>query len=607
MTLPNTIRPRRGLETLRAYQPRPDEPGISLRLDNNEAPCVVAEIAARALATTTAEELRRYPVPAPLESLIADRWSIDPSRVVVTAGADDALARVLLAMLDRERVLVSVVPTFEMIPSDAQLTGAKTVEVEWGLAEFPTDRVIEAINASGSCVGAVTVVTPNNPTGFIAPLSSIRRVADAALRVGAVLVVDLAYAEFAESDPTEDLLEIENVVVVRTLSKAWGLAGMRVGYAVAREDIAGWIRAAGGPYPTSGPSLKAATFMLAEGSKIVEEFSEEVSRERRILGQVLEASGFEVSSSEANFVFARGPASDELVSYLRAEGILIRSFRKPGLEDCVRITCPGTRTDFDRLMTAIIRNFPPRAILFDMDGVIADVSGSYRKAIAETCAHFGIETTSQRIEQVKLEGNANNDWKVTYRILERSGISVPYEDVVTEFERRYHGDDRLVGLCESETMLLALAQLRAVTARFPSAIVTGRPRSDAASFIERYGLQDCFDAIVCLEDADEPKPSPKPLLTALDRLGLTADQGPTQSGPVWMIGDTVDDLRAAITAGAIPLGVRAPGAPDTTDAFLADAGAALVRPHILELFETTISGWSAEDLPEQEVINATQN
>ncbi len=591
MPTANTIRPRAGLESLRAYQPRPDEAGVTLRLDNNEAPREIAELAARAIAETTAEEVRRYPIPAPLEAQIAEQWNVTPSQVVVTAGADEALARVLLAMLDRDRVLISIVPTFEMIPSDATIAGAEIVEVQWALNDLPTDRILETIRLNADRLGAITIVTPNNPTGLVAPLDDLKRIAEAAREVGAVLVVDLAYAEFASSDPTDELLKIENVVIVRTLSKAWGLAGLRVGYAIAQPPIAGWIRAAGGPYPTSGPSLRAAQVMLGEGRQVVQSVTTEVRRERAILGQALRSLGFEVSASEANFVFARGPLASRLAESLRERGILVRAFVKPELADCVRITCPGNRSEFDRLMSAILQSFPPRVILFDLDGVIADVSGSYRTAIAQTCTHFGVQVDSEAIEAVKLEGNANNDWTVTHRLLERAGIVIEYEVVAAEFERRYHGEDDLPGLHESETMLLALEQLHAVTAAFPCAIVTGRPREDAAAFLDRFDLRACFDAIVCMEDTDQPKPSPKPLQEALRRLAETAPSSAEQTGPVWMIGDTVDDLRAAIASDAIPLGVRAPGAPERSDLGLMNTGAAVVRPHILELFDAVLPTW----------------
>jgi histidinol-phosphate aminotransferase len=588
MTDQSPIRPRPGLEGLRPYQPRSDEPGITLRLDNNEAPSAVAELAAHALRQTTAEEIRRYPVPAPLEAQIAERYGVDPSRVIVTAGADDALARIMTAFLDRDRRLLSVVPTFEMIPVDARVAGADIIEVQWGTGDFPLDAILEAIEPG---IGAVAVVTPNNPTGLVAPIDQLKQVALAARRVGAVLVVDVAYAEFAESDPTSQILDIDNVIVVRTLSKAWGLAGLRVGYAVAPRALADSVRVAGGPYPTSGPSLRAASVMLGSGEAIVRQVAETIVRERAVLTQILRSCGFEVTDSQANFVFARADHAADLSRTLKDDGILIRAFNKPGLEHAIRITCPGEPTDFDRLCRAIVRWARPSAILFDLDGVIADVSGSYRRAIADTCAHFGVRITSEQIETVKLEGNANNDWVVTHRLLTRAGIEVEYDAVTDEFERRYHGTPEQPGLSETETMLLAIDQLRAVTSTFPCAIVTGRPREDAAEFLDRFGLRECFNAIVCMEDAELPKPSPKPLQEALRRLRASGALDHNDANPVWMIGDTVDDLRAAIAQGVVPLGVRAPGAPPSSDDGLRAAGAALVRPHILELFDALLPNW----------------
>lgn len=588
MTDKPPIRPREGLQSLPPYQPRPDEPGITLRLDNNEAPSAVAELAAEALRETTPEEIRRYPVPAPLEAQIADRIGVDRSRVIVTAGADDALARIMTAFLDRERKLLSVVPTFEMIPVDAKVVGAEIVEVQWGVGEFPIEAVLDQIKPG---ISVITVVTPNNPTGLVAPVEQLKQIANAARRIGAILVVDVAYAEFAQSDPTSELLDHDNVVIVRTLSKAWGLAGLRVGYAIAPAPLADFVRVAGGPYPTSGPSLRAASVMLNAGEAVVCRIANEVVRERSVLSQLLRSCGFEVTESQANFIFAKGDRAGDLAENLKDAGILIRAFKKPGLGNAIRITCPGAPADFDCLCAAILRWTRPSAILFDLDGVIADVSGSYRRAIADTCAHFGVQITTEQIETVKLEGNANNDWVVTHRLLTRAGVEVEYDAVTDEFERRYHGTPAQPGLNETETMLLAIEQLRAVTSAYPSAIVTGRPREDAAEFLDRFGLRECFGAIVCMEDAELPKPSPKPLQEALRRLRGSGELAPDSSGPIWMIGDTVDDLRAGVASGAIPLGVRAPGAPSSSDDGLRAAGAALVRPHILELFDAVLPNW----------------
>jgi len=178
MTDQPPIRPRPNLETLRPYQPRPDEPGVTLRLDNNEAPSAVAELAAQALRETTAEEIRRYPVPAPLESQIAGSFGVDPSRVIVTAGADDALARIMTAFLDRDRKLLSVVPTFEMIPVDARVAGADIIEVQWGTDDFPLDEVLEQIKPG---ISVIAVVTPNNPTGLIASIEQLKQIANEAM------------------------------------------------------------------------------------------------------------------------------------------------------------------------------------------------------------------------------------------------------------------------------------------------------------------------------------------------------------------------------------------------------------------------------------------
>jgi HAD superfamily phosphatase len=221
----------------------------------------------------------------------------------------------------------------------------------------------------------------------------------------------------------------------------------------------------------------------------------------------------------------------------------------------------------DRLACALRAAMKPRGLLFDLDGVLADVSGSYRQAIIETAASFGVRVTREAIAAAKAAGNANNDWVLTQRLLAASGVEAGLEEVTRRFETLYQGDGRSPGLRETERLLVERGQLQRWASQRPLAIVTGRPRVDAERFLERFGISDCFRVLVCMEDAPL-KPDPSPVRLAMERLGIEH---------AWMIGDTVDDVLAARGAGVIPVGIAAPGedlarATDT----LTRAGAARV-------------------------------
>ena len=175
------------------------------------------------------------------------------------------------------------------------------------------------------------------------------------------VVVDAAYTEFAEEDLTPFALQWKNAVVIRTLSKAWGLAGLRVGYALGSPEVIAWLRSAGAPYPVSGPSLAIAEARVQEGERDMQAFVTRVRFERERLEATLASLGARVTNSQGNFAFARLPDPLWLRDGLAGLGIAIRAFPgAPGLEDAVRIACPGDPASFDRLLDAM-------QTLFDME------------------------------------------------------------------------------------------------------------------------------------------------------------------------------------------------------------------------------------------------
>ncbi len=203
---------------------------------------------------------------------------------------------------------------------------------------------------------------------------------------------------------------------------------------------------------------------------------------------------------------------------------------------------------------------PPEALLFDVDGVLADVRPSYRRAIIETAAHFGVSVTPADIAAVKAEGDANNDWVVTWRLMERRGVTVQMDGVVDRFEALYQG-----GLWREERLLFPREALRRLAARLPLGLVTGRPRGDLERFLDQFELRELFGASVCMHETPLPKPDPAPVRRCLGLLGVASG---------WMLGDTPDDVRAALGAGVVALGVVAPG--EDTGSALRAAGAARV-------------------------------
>ncbi len=329
-------------------KPQPEGDRL-LRLDSNEGPLPPGALLAE-LAGADPEMLRRYREATVLEAALAARVGVTAERVIVTAGADEAIDRACRAFLDRGRTLLLPDPTFELFERFAVLAGGDVQRVRWPAGPFPRDAFLDRLDAR---TAIVVVVSPNNPTGAVATPADVRRLAAAAPH--ALLLLDLAYVEYADADLTPAVLDLPNALVVKTFSKAWGLAGCRVGYAIGSPYVVSVLRAAGGPYPVGTPSVALALRQLERGEGALRAHVARVREERDLLTRRLAARGLTPLASQANFVFADfGPRAALVRAGLAALGVLVRDFPlRAGLETGLRITLPGDAAQFERLCAAL--------------------------------------------------------------------------------------------------------------------------------------------------------------------------------------------------------------------------------------------------------------
>jgi histidinol-phosphate aminotransferase len=337
------------VEGLRAYQRAPLPEGVSLRLDANEGPPAAMAIAMAALEEGGGELLRRYPDTRPLEARLAGHFQVDAARVFVSAGADDVIDRCCRAYLTPGSSLLIAEPGFEMFDHYAALAGARVSKAVWSPGEYPLDRMLEKID---DLTRVIAFVTPNNPTGQVATADDLRRLAAAAPQ--ALVILDHAYVDFADADLTTMALEMPNVAVVRTFSKAWGLAGCRVGYALGPAPVIRSLRAAGGPFPVSAPSLAIAAALFERGGAAREAYVRRIRVERSAIYDQLASLGAAPRRSQGNFVFVElGQRSTDAHARLVKQGILVRMVAASGVPIGLRISLPGDATGFARLTTAL--------------------------------------------------------------------------------------------------------------------------------------------------------------------------------------------------------------------------------------------------------------
>ena len=340
---------RPSLRQASAYTPpKRDTPG-ELFLDLNEGAALAPDGWIRDVATKVGmDRVRRYPDASGLESRLAGRLGVTPDRVLVTSGGDDAIDRVCRACLEPDEEIIVPSPSFEMIARSAELMGGRVVRTPWMGGVFPCDAVIAAATERTKIVA---VVSPNNPTGGVITADDLVRLSRSL--PDSLLMVDLAYTEFADEDLTPVAITLPNTVVVRTFSKAFGLAALRVGYAVGSSGTIGVLRACGGPFACSAISVAAADAALDLPSDTLDRRLDQVRSERSRLAAMLSERGVTVLPSQANFVLARFDDSERVWRAMSERGVRIKRFIGAELAGWLRIGCPGNPTEFDRLTVAL--------------------------------------------------------------------------------------------------------------------------------------------------------------------------------------------------------------------------------------------------------------
>lgn len=300
----------------------------------------------------------RYPDPQPsiLRQAYAQHLGVPTERLFLSRGADEAIEVLLRTFCDADDDAILVTPpTYGYYEVAAAIQGAGVVKVPLAGDDFDLDDdgILRAVTTG---VKLVFVCSPNNPTGNGFEPERLLRLAQR-IEGKALLVVDEAYGEFTTRKSLASFAPgCENLVVLRTLSKAFGHAGIRVGAAVADSSIITWMQKVRAPYPLSRPQVEAAVQALATyGGASLAPRREFIAGERERMTQRLRGLSLvkKVWPSEANFLLVRIRQAELVLAHLESRGILIRDRSgELGLADCVRISI-GNRRENDTLLAAL--------------------------------------------------------------------------------------------------------------------------------------------------------------------------------------------------------------------------------------------------------------
>ncbi len=343
---------RESLRSLKPYRP-PEAKGLALhrntnRLGTNPAAGQMARLFAGI-------DLSDYPNSRAqtLRRALAVRYGLQPENFLVANGSNEVFDLIFKTFLNPGDPVVFPNPSYAMYRHYALINAARPIEVPLDAAfDLKADAIL------GVDAELIVLCTPNNPTGNTLSPNSI----EAVLRSGHPVVIDEAYGEFAGANWIERACEFPNLLVTRTFSKAYGLAGLRVGYLAACPELIEQIERARLPYNLNALSQALATAALNE-QPFVRDYLALIRRERPRWAQALSRRGFRVWPSQANFLLAAVPQGfdrDTLVRELADRRVLVRSAGShPRLQRCVRITV-GTPDDLEVLLTALDEVLPCR-------------------------------------------------------------------------------------------------------------------------------------------------------------------------------------------------------------------------------------------------------
>jgi len=323
-----------------------------LRLDRNEGPPPPVELLCE-LAALGADDLARYPdgesALASVEAAWAARLSVDPARVVLTTGGDGAIELFFAALCPRGARCVVALPTFEPILIAAERAGCVVRPLDGWATRYP---LAAARAGLATPEDRLVVVAPNNPTGAGLERDELAALLDIAGE--RPTLVDLAYHEFASEDLLGGALAAPRACVLLSLSKAFGLAGLRVGCLVVPTALARTVRRARPVYPVASPSVLLARAALLRFGDLPARNAELVRRLRPRVAAVLAGAGLDVLPSQANFVLARGAAAPAVAEHLASARIAVRRFDgRADLADALRVTCPVDEAGMLRLEEAL--------------------------------------------------------------------------------------------------------------------------------------------------------------------------------------------------------------------------------------------------------------
>jgi len=336
------------IERMEGYAPGAQLGADYLKLNANENPYPPSPRVVAALRDGAHDLLRLYPdaMATPLRTKIAELHGLPVEQVLVGNGSDDLLTMIVRSFVGEGEAIVAPRPTYPLYEVLVEIQGS---EMRW--VDFPEDFSLPAEIAQPDA-RVTFLANPNSPSGTWIEPSAIAELAE---RIEGILVVDEAYVDFADTDSTCLLADHDNVIILRSFSKSYSLAGLRIGYALASEAVIRGMAKVKDSYNVNRAAVAAGVAAL-EDIEYMRANAAAIRAERERVSAALRDMGLFVYPSQTNFIAARctSPTAREIGAALQDNGILIRVFSDPCLSDWVRISL-GMRDQNERVLAELAK------------------------------------------------------------------------------------------------------------------------------------------------------------------------------------------------------------------------------------------------------------
>ena len=501
-------------------------------------------------------QLWKYPNRVEVEELLGQSLNTTKENIFLSNGGDESIDLLFkMCKLNNQSILLPT-PAFSQYTHQLRVWG-----IEHTIIKSHNDLSIDLeVTAQNMKPNQWLIITrPNNPTGECISEGDLINLIELAQAIGTKIFLDEAYIEFfLENSILNYALNYDNVISLRTFSKAYGLAGARLGYLLGNSDLINAFKKIAPPFNVNQLSLQMAKHALKNTNE-VSRYCKVIAINRQLVYGFLKSCGIEVFDGKGNFLLFKLPPKEKILLslYLGKLGIQIKT-NVDDLPDCVRITIPENITLlFDALQTV----FKPEIIGFDMDGVLIDTSKSYDQCIMETVSYFTKKSiNTDNISELRSKGGFNNDWDLTQELIKGLGFAIALDEIIAKFQEYYQTYKN------NEINLLQTNKL--FNNNYTTAIITGRPKPEANDGIKQLNISP--DYIISADDVSQQKPSPE---------GINWLKNETKKSRMWFCGDTVDDMQAGLASNCLCIGIG-------TDAEnLYAAGADIVLENINQLEE----------------------